>query len=162
MFRKIVLGAGLLGAMISTAQAATVTANLGVQITLTAACTVAGGTLNFGTQGVLASNIDNTATLTVTCTNTTPYNVGLDKGSFGTAVNARKMKGGATNTEFVNYALYSDTGRTLNWGNTVGTDTVTGTGNGSAQTHFVYGRVPSQSSGSPGVYNDTVTITVTY
>ena len=34
MFRKIVLGAGLLGAMISTAQAATVTANLGVQLSL--------------------------------------------------------------------------------------------------------------------------------
>ncbi len=162
MFRKIVLGAGLLGAMISTAQAATVTANLGVQITLTAACTVTGGTLNFGTQGVLASNIDNTASLTVTCTNTTPYNVGLDKGTYGTAVNARKMQGGATNTEFVNYALYTDTGRTLNWGNTVGTNTVAGIGNGAAQTHFVYGRVPAQSSGSPGTYNDTVTITVTY
>ncbi len=38
------------------------------------------------------------------------------------------MLGGASNTEYVNYSLYSNPGYTTNWGNTIGTDTVTGTG----------------------------------
>ena len=59
----------------------------------------------------------------------------------------------------VNYALYRDASRTLNWGNTVGTDTVSGSGNGTAQTLTVYGRVPAQTTPAAGVYNDSVTVT---
>jgi spore coat protein U-like protein len=66
--------------------------------------------------------------------------------------------GGAT----VGYALYSNAGRTTNWGNTVGTDTVSGTGNGTGQALTVYGRVPPQSTPAPGAYSDTITVTVTY
>ena len=61
------------------------------------------------------------------------------------SVTARKLKGGPSN-ELINYAIYSNSGRTTNWGNTVGTDTVAGTGNGSAQTLQVYGRVPAQTT----------------
>jgi spore coat protein U-like protein len=162
MIRKLGIAAGLAVLVGGAAHAATATANLGVQITITAACTLTGGTLNFGNQGILAANIDQSATMGVTCTNTTPYTVGLDKGANGASVTTRKMKGGATNTEFVNYSLFSDAGRVTNWGTTIGTDTVAGTGNGSAQTISVYGRVPAQATGSPGAYTDTVTITVTY
>lgn len=120
-----------------------------------------GSTLNFGSQGLLAAVVNDTATLNVSCTNTTPYTVGLDQGTYGSSVTARKMKGGATNTEFVNYSLFSDTGRTVNWGNTTGS-WVSGTGNGTAQPLTVYGQVPAQTTGSPGAYADTVNITVTY
>ena len=141
--------------------AATATTTFTVQMTITATCTVnSASTLNFGTQGVLAANVDQTSTIQVTCTNTTPYNIGLNAGTgAGATVAVRKMTSGA-NT--VNYTLYSNSGRTTVWGNTVGTDTQAATGNGSAQSYTVYGRVPSQAAPAPGTYTDTITVTVTY
>src|ERR1051325_2529104 len=141
--------------------AATTTSTFTVQMTITATCTVnSASTLNFGTQGVLATNVDQTSTIQVTWTHTTPYNAGLDAGTgTGATVATRKMTSGA-NT--VNYTLYSNSGRTTVWGNTVGTDTVAATGNGSAQSYTVYGRVPPQAAPAPGTYTDTITVTVTY
>jgi spore coat protein U-like protein len=143
------------------AKAATATGSFNVQVTIAATCVVTSATnLNFGTQGVLAANVDQTNTITVTCTNTTPYNIGLDKGLNGSSVTTRQMKSGGG--ALINYALYSDSGRTTNWGNTVGTDTVAATGNGAGQAYTVYGRVPPQTTPAPAVYTDTITITVTY
>jgi len=48
------------------------------------------------------------------------------------------------------------------WGNTVGTNTVAGTGNGASQSYTIYGQVPPQNTPTPAVYTDTVTVTVTY
>jgi spore coat protein U-like protein len=145
----------------SDAKAATATGSFNVQVTIAATCVVTSATnLNFGTQGVLAANVDQTNTITVTCTNTTPYNIGLDKGLNGSSVTTRQMKSGGG--ALINYALYSDSGRTTNWGNTVGTDTVAATGNGSGQAYTVYGRIPPQTTPAPAVYTDTITITVTY
>ena len=62
----------------------------------------------------------------------------------------------------LNYALFSDVSRTLNWGKTVATDTLAGTGNGSAQSLSVYGRVVASQFVSPGSYTDTITATITY
>jgi spore coat protein U-like protein len=143
------------------ALAATTASNFTVQIAIGASCTInSASTLNFGAQGVLTANVDQTSTLQVQCTNTTPYNIGLNAGTgTGATVASRKMTSGA-NT--VNYSLYSDAGRTTVWGNTVGTDTVAGTGDGAAQSYSVYGRVPAQTTPAPGSYSDTVTVTVTY
>jgi spore coat protein U-like protein len=144
-----------------TSYAASTTSTFAVQVAITATCTInSASTLNFGTQGVLATNVDQTSTLQVTCTNTTPYNIGLDAGTgSGATVATRKLtSGGAT----VNYTLYSDSGRTTVWGNTVSTDTVAGTGNGTGQSFTVYGRIPTQTTPAPGNYADTITVTVTY
>jgi spore coat protein U-like protein len=144
-----------------TSYAASTTSTFAVQVAITATCTInSASTLNFGTQGVLATNVDQTSTLQVTCTNTTPYNIGLDAGTgSGATVATRKLtSGGAT----VNYTLYSDSGRTTVWGNTVSTDTVAGTGNGTGQSYTVYGRIPTQTTPAPGNYADTITVTVTY
>jgi len=140
---------------------ATATTTMTVQMTITATCLVnSASTLNFGTQGVLATNVDQTSTLQVTCTTTTPYNIGLNAGTgTGATVATRKMTSGATT---VNYTLYSNSTRTTVWGNTVGTDTVAATGNGAAQSYTVYGRVPPQTAPAPGTYTDTITVTVTY
>ena len=141
--------------------AATTTSTFTVQMTIAASCTiVSASTLNFGSQGVLAANVDQTSTLQVQCTNTTPYNIGLNAGTgTGATVATRKMtSGGAT----INYSLYTDIGRTTLWGNTVGTDTVAATGSGAAQNYTVYGRVPPQTTPAPATYTDTITVTVTY
>jgi spore coat protein U-like protein len=141
--------------------AATATTTFTVQVVLTATCVInSASTLNFGTQGVLQANVDQTSTIAVQCTDTTPYDIGLDAGTgAGASVTTRKMtSGGAT----VNYKIFSDAGRTTVWGNTVSTDTVSAVGNGAAQNYTVYGRVPPQTTPAPGTYTDTVTVTVTY
>ena len=66
----------------SSTQAATTTSTFTVQMTVTSSCVInSASTLNFGNQGVLVANVDNTSTLQVQCTNTTPYNIGLDAGT---------------------------------------------------------------------------------
>lgn len=155
------LAAGLVLLGTAAAFAATATSNLTVRIVINAQCLAAtASTLDFGTTGVLSANVDVTSTILVTCTNTTPYNIGLNAGTgTGATVSNRLMMSGATT---ISYAMYSNAGRTMNWGNTVGTDTVPGTGNGAAQSYTVYGRVPPQTTPAPGTYTDTITVTVTY
>jgi spore coat protein U-like protein len=155
------LAACVLIAFADTSHSASTTSTFAVQAAILATCTInTASTLNFGSQAVLAANVDQTSTIQVTCTNTTPYNIGLDVGTgSGATVAVRKLtSGGAT----INYSLYSDAGRATVWGNTVSTDTVAGTGNGAAQNYTVYGRIPSQTTPAPGNYADTITITVTY
>jgi spore coat protein U-like protein len=60
------------------------------------------------------------------------------------------------------YGLYQDSARTQPWGNTVGTNTTSGTGTGTAQTQTVYGRVAAQATPAPGSYSDSVVVTVGY
>ncbi|MDN7492907.1 spore coat protein U [Burkholderia sp. AU31652] len=139
------------------------TAQFNVTLTIQANCTIAANPLAFGTTGVLASTISQQTTLSVTCTNSTPYNVGLDAGAVtGSTVASRLMAGtasGNTSTT-VGYQIYQDSSHATVWGNTQGTDTVGGTGTGSAQTLNVYGQVPAQATPKPDTYQASVTATV--
>lgn len=157
---KIAIAAFFCVVCSSHSRAATAVGNFQVQINIQAACVVASATdLNFGNVGVLAANIDTTSTISVQCTNTTPYTIGLNQGVNGASVTTRQMSGTGG---LVNYSLFRDASRTLNWGTTIGTDTVAGTGNGSGQSFTVYGRVPAQTTPSPALYSDTITVTITY
>lgn len=127
--------------------------------TTVATCSISATSLNFGTY--TGAVLDATSTLTITCSNTTPYNVGLGVGTGTTStVTNRKMSGPAS--AILNYALFRNSARTQNWGLTVGTDTVAGTGSGSAQAITVYGRVAAGQSVVPGAYTDTIVATVVY
>ncbi|MFX5809037.1 spore coat protein U domain-containing protein, partial [Acinetobacter baumannii] len=55
-----------------------------------------------------------------------------------------------------------DSARSNNWGSTIGTDTVTGTGSGLTQTLTVYGQIAAAQTPLAGAYSDTVTVTLTY
>jgi spore coat protein U-like protein len=159
--RNICMVLGAIALLGGEARAATATTTFNVQMTIAASCIInSASTLNFGSSGVIAANVDQTSTLQVQCTNTTPYTISLDAGTgTGATVAARKMTNGA-NT--ITYSLYSDAGRTTVWGNTIGTNTVAGTGNGASQPYTVYGRVPPQTTPAAALYTDTITVTVTY
>ena len=138
----------------------TLTTTFLVSLTINSNCAIAASPLNFGSNGVLTSNVDQTTTLTVTCTNTTPYNVGLDGGNVsGSTVTARLLSSGSAT---VGFQLYSDSGRSVLWGNTLGTNTVSGVGNGAAQSLTVYGQVPAQTTPAAATYTSTVTASVTF
>lgn len=145
----------------SAANAATETTTFTVGATVVDSCSVSATNLAFGSfDPLLGTALDATSTIDVTCSSGDTYDIGLDAGTAtGATVTTRKMTSGA-NT--LNYALYSDSGRLTNWGNTVGTDTVSGTGTGAAQTLTVYGRIPAQSTAVIGTYSDTITVTITY
>lgn len=160
LFLIIAPGAVALALCVSAtaASAATATASMSVTASVQATCTVSATGLSFGTY--VSAQLDASTTLSVSCTNTTPYNIGLDVGTgTGATVSSRKMTSGA---QTLTYSVYSDSGRATVWGPTIGTNTVTGTGNGSAQSFTVYGRIPSGQLPTPGSYSDTVTATVTY
>lgn len=142
----------------------TATDPMTVSATVEASCTVVANDMLFGTYNPFdTTDTDQTATVDVTCSNGAAYNIGLGLGTkTGATVTTRGMTGG-TGSDILNYALYSDTGRTSNWGDTVDTDTVSDTGSGSMQSTTVYGRIPQGQTTAPvGSYTDTVTVTVTY
>ena len=143
------------------AQATTTrTATFLVSLTLTSDCQISTNPLNFGSSGVLQAAINQTATLNVTCSTSTPYNIGLDAGSVtGSTVAARLLANGSTTVQF---QMYSDTARSVVWGNTIGTNTVTGTGTGAVQALTVYGQVPTQTTPAAATYTSTVTMSVTF
>ncbi|WP_367375392.1 spore coat U domain-containing protein [Pseudomonas lini] len=137
---------------------ATTTATFTVSASIVAGCGITASPLAFGAYtGVQA---DAESSLSVNCTNTTAYSVGLGAGTSGGTATARQMSGTPAGILF--YALYSDVTRAINWGDTGGTGLITGTGSGAVQVIPVYGRVVAGQLSPPGTYADTMTATVTF
>src|SRR4051812_49365081 len=112
--RPLAIAAVICGLASGGAEAATATASFTVSVTITASCAISASNLAFGSQGVLAADVDSTSTISVTCTNSTPYSVGLDNGmSFSGGT--RRMKDTGAGTTFVNFGLYTDAGRSNAW-----------------------------------------------
>lgn len=130
-----------------------------VQAIVAKACTVTASDLGFGATGLLSAITNGTSTITVNCVSGTQYKIGLDNGQHALG-STRNMQG--SGGQKINYELYRDAARTLRWGNTPPTDTVNANGTGNNQNSTVYGRVPPQTTPSPGDYSDTVTVNITY
>lgn len=127
-----------------------------------AICSVTATNLDFGSHGILDTNLTATNTVSVTCSNTTGYTLSMSGGNSGAIDPTQRKMADPGNTQFITYGIYRDAARTQPWGSTIGTDTVAGTGTGSAQAYTAYGRVPAQSTPSPQTYTDTIVVTVTY
>ena len=136
------------------------TATFDVTLRIIADCTITANNINFGESGRITTAISGSSTIAVTCTNTTPYNVGLDAGTgAGSTGTTRYLAGAAGNTDKVAFNLYREPNANL-WGNNQGVDTASGTGNGVAQTLTVYGQIPVQDAPTPDNYKSTITATV--
>jgi spore coat protein U-like protein len=159
-FAATILACVALAANPKSAAPTIVTTTFAVTANVVATCVVSATPMAFENY-VSITPADSTSTITVSCSDLTTYNVGLNAGaSTGATVTTRKMKG--TGSAFLNYHLYSDAARSVNWGDTIGTDTVTGTGSGAPQLLTVYGQVPAGQGPAAGVYTDTITATVTF
>jgi spore coat protein U-like protein len=162
--RVVLAGVGILGAFAlsllpTPAHSATATATFAVSASIVAGCGITAAPLAFGAYtGV---QVDAESSLSVNCTNTTAYSVGLGAGTSGGTAPARQMSGTPVANKLF-YALYSDVTRAINWGDTGGTGLITGTGSGSAQSIPVYGRMVTGQLSPPGTYADTITATVTF
>jgi spore coat protein U-like protein len=135
--------------------------NFQVSATIADICVVTADDLDFGAYDPTAGSAHAaTTTLEVTCTPGTDYDIALDEGSgAGATIASRLMtQGGDTLT----YSLFQDSGHTSLWGDTLGVNTVGDTGDGTAQSFTVYGRIPAGQYQPAGTYLDTVTVTVEY
>lgn len=144
------------------AQAGTVQTNLSVSATVQNSCIVSAAPLAFGSYDPNNASPTNASTsITVTCTTGTSFGVGLNAGTTsGSTVTSRKM---ANSGNRLNYALFSDSGHTTNWGNSPGVDAPGNTtATSSPSVIAVYGQIASQQNIPAGAYSDTVTVTVTY
>lgn len=161
---KMPLGFGLgLAALLLAGEvyAAQTTTNLSVRVNIISSCHVeANPELNFGSVGstLFTTAISEETYIAVVCTPNLPYNIGLGGGGSGD-VELREMSSGPNSLE---YQLFSNAARTANWGDTIGADTVGGTGTGEWIEHNVYGLLPNQAVPPAGTYTDTVVVTVTY
>lgn len=143
--------------------AATSSGSMTVTATVTSACSITPGTLAFGNYNPTSSSAtDASAAISFICTNGTAYKIGLNAGSGSGADTSTRKMSASSNT--LSYNMYSDTGRSTNWGNDTsgGTDTVNGTASGAAQNVTVYGRIPALQTSVAGSYTDTVTVTIAY
>lgn len=166
--RHLVVAAALVTS--GSAMAGTASDNFKVTLTILGACSIVANDLDFGTNtGAITTAIDAQSSLLVTCTNGTPYSVGLGNGvGTGATASVRKMTN-ASDSSIVNYTLYTAAARTNIWDNNCTTlpgtsaSCVSGTGNGSQQTLQVFGRVAaSQPNVTVGSYVDTVIATLTF
>ena len=154
--------AGVGAALATTpAYAGTATADFLVTANVNSSCTISASDLAFGAYDPVGGDVDGQSQVSLVCTNSSNWNVGLNAGTFaGATVTTRKMTGPGVYS--LNYGLYTDAARTTNWGNTVGTDTVAGTGTGGTQIVTVYGRIPGLQNVGAGGYQDTIRATVTF
>jgi spore coat protein U-like protein len=164
-FLKTILPAAILGFVVlgltptsAVAQANPASTTFGVSATVLKDCTVSATSLTFGNYTGAVNSAQ--SAVTVTCTNSTTYTVGLGTGlATGATVTTRQMQNGSA---LLSYGLFSNATWATNWGNTSGTNWVSGTGNGTGQALNVYGQIPAGQYVTPGSYTDTISVTVTY
>ncbi|MGZ8851861.1 MAG: spore coat protein U domain-containing protein [Thermoanaerobaculia bacterium] len=114
-------------------------------------------TMDFGTYNVFGGVSNATTTGSVRCIGNLNVTISSTTGAAG-VFNPRKMSGTAS------YNVYIDAGRTLIWGNGTGgsnQDPFTNTGT-RTWTITEFGQVPAAQDLAPGIYNDSLTVTVAY
>ncbi|MFG6429203.1 spore coat U domain-containing protein [Roseateles sp. LYH14W] len=134
-------------------------------------CGVTTTNLAFGTYSPLAfGNTDSTGSVRVSCGGVAglliPFNIAISAGASGSYAN-RLMKSGAHSLA---YNLYTDASYTTRWGDgSASTQLVSAgmlldvLGLSPPQNFYIYGRIPGrQVTTVPGVYSDTISVTLTY
>lgn len=133
-------------------------------------CTVsADPVLNLGSVAAGSSVGSGNVNLYVSCSNDTPYYIGLMPLSTSSTNGAGTMSGATPgNTNTVSYQLYQNSSLSTVWGNTATSTSVgngvSGTGTGSQQSPLpvVYAKITSSTDVQPDTYSDTVQINVNY
>ncbi len=155
---RLLLAAAVVAFAAAPAAAGTDTDVLTVKVTVQEACTIAGGTIDFGTysagqqaaldaQGSISYNGCAAGTLTIA----------LDGGVGGNVANRRMSNGDST----LNYQLFKNSSRSQVWG--TGADALQQMllvpDSGSIP---VYGRIIGGQNVAGGTYTDTVNVTLTF
>jgi spore coat protein U-like protein len=115
-------------------------------------------TLSFGDVRQDAGSASAQTNLGVRCSAKQPYAIGFDYGQNAQGGQRRMTNG----TDGVAYQLYADASHRTPLGPIGSAGAVRGVGNGNEQVVPVYGKLDVADNTPPGVYNDTVRMTVTW
>jgi spore coat protein U-like protein len=132
-----------------------------VRASVAASCTISVSDMDFGViDAAVVTPVDQTATISVSCTNASAYSVGLDMGRQpqGIDPSGRRMTNGVN---VLAYGLYLDAAATAAWG-IEASNVSAGVGTGGHQTLTVFGRIFSDQIAVVGRYSDTVVVIVNY
>jgi len=150
----------------AVAQAATTTTTFAVTATVLSTCSATAVPLAFPNYTPGGGPQLGSTTISVKCTNNTPFTVLLNAGSTtGDAFAQRLMASGANTLQ---YNLYTSAALTTVFGDgTLGSATVAGTGLGVATAAGVqvFGQLPDSATNQAAVagsYSDLITVTVSY
>lgn len=154
------LAAGLIIAVPGhSAKAITENSTMSVTVDVVSACTIQGGTIDFGTyESGQSGTIPAVGTITYSGCPEGAANIALDAGQSGNE-DERAMADGNGNE--LAYHIFQDAARTTFWGTGEASKTVdveTG-GDGSWE---VYGRIIREQVVPPGNYSDSINITLTF
>ncbi len=136
------------------------TATFTVSASVAKVCAISAANIALGAYDPITANATNAATgsVTVQCTKNTPYDVKLDDGANASG-GARRMKH-ASQSEYLSYELYSDSGHQTAWNSTT---FVSGkVSSRTAVTIPVYAFIPAAQDVPEGSYTDTVTATIEF
>jgi spore coat protein U-like protein len=133
--------------------------NIPIRGSVPAMCSVSTVALDFGSYTTTAAALGSAA-VTVSCTLTATYQVGLGPGGNSNAAGRRMA---SPSGSLLAYSLYRDSPRTLLWGDgTTFGGRLAGTGSGANQALNVYGTIPAGQVPPAGSYGDSVVVTVEY
>jgi spore coat protein U-like protein len=126
-------------------------------------CSISIQPVNFGHYNP-ASGVDTTSTgeIMVTCNPETNYRIGIDRGGHldssihGNGRLMTHMSDGYT----LLYNIFKDPEYALIWGETEAYDDISGTAGVNVQ-HIVYGKMPKGQNSTPGIYGDSLSVTLT-
>lgn len=123
------------------------------------ACTVSASPFQFGVvDPLIVAETNSTSSVSVSCPSVTSYTIALSTGA-GTFAE-REMQSGAYS---LIYNLYADAARTMIWGDGTGISTVvSGSASTAGTTHTIYGKLPHQPTAVPGVYSDSIVVTLSF
>ena len=140
--------------------ATAVTASFGVSVTVDGACTASVSSARLGNH--IRRIVNATSAVSVSCTHSTPYNVGLSEGSelSATVVNRTMVGPGASPLRA--FVAKPGTGELANWVNAIGMNIVSETGSGSSQVSSVLGEILWGQDVQDGTNTDTITVWVSY
>ena len=151
------------------ASAQTATGSMDVKIVITANCAVTGSTstLDFGSNASTATDASaNNGGFSVTCSNLTPYTIGLKSNSAGAGDDGAGVMASTAPgvSQTIGYQLYQDVAGSTPWGNSVSApiNVKSATGTGASQTYTVYGKTTSTLNVPAATYTDVVAINVYY
>ena len=127
----------------------TSTATITVSASIAASCTITTADLSFGTYNPSADTTGN-ATITATCTNGTAYTINFNDATDGVTTGTYKLYSAGTSAAATSLWLEASFGATSGFTNLItngNTYTISGTGNGSAQSKTLYGKIATGQTG---------------
>jgi spore coat protein U-like protein len=167
-FSKLLFVLTTIGVLVASSDslvmAGNATANLSVTATVGANCTISTTAVAFPAYDPIVANAsvndDGTGSVIITCTKGTAATIGL---GLGANASGSQMRMKDATTDYLNYALYQDSGRATVWGNSgAGLLSPVAAPDKNPRTFTVYGRIPSAQDVPAGSYTDTVVATVNF